>query len=89
MTHAFALSAELANLPALERLIGEINDLQSKLILLVGSSGKPISRYTLPGYRAVVRALKRSATAFPCCRSGYRSFFVACSTPRTRRTTIR
>jgi hypothetical protein len=40
MTHAFASSAEVSNLPALERLIGEINDLQSKLILLVGSSGK-------------------------------------------------
>ncbi|HNF59125.1 MAG TPA: BREX-3 system P-loop-containing protein BrxF, partial [Elusimicrobiota bacterium] len=40
MTHAFASSAEVANLPALERLMGEINDLQSKLILLVGSSGK-------------------------------------------------
>ena len=40
MTHAFALSAEVAKLPALERLIEEINDLQSKLILLVGSSGK-------------------------------------------------
>jgi len=40
MSHAFALSAEVANFPALERLIGEINDLQSKLILLVGSSGK-------------------------------------------------
>jgi len=30
----------VANLPALERLIGEVSDLQSKLILLVGSSGK-------------------------------------------------
>lgn len=40
MTHAFASSAEVANLSALERLIGEINDLQSKLILLAGSSGK-------------------------------------------------
>ena len=37
MTHAFA---DVANLPALERLIGEVGDLQSKLILLVGSSGK-------------------------------------------------
>ena len=40
MTHAFALSADVANFPALERLIGEVNDLQSKLILLVGRSGK-------------------------------------------------
>lgn len=40
MTHAFALSADVANLPALERLVGEVNDLQSKLILLVGKSGK-------------------------------------------------
>ena len=40
MTRAFALPADVANLPALERLIGEVGDLQSKLILLVGSSGK-------------------------------------------------
>jgi hypothetical protein len=40
MTHAFASPADVANLPALERLIGEVSDLQSKLILLVGSSGK-------------------------------------------------
>ncbi|MBB5374026.1 BREX-3 system P-loop-containing protein BrxF [Acidocella aromatica] len=40
MTHAFALPADVASLPALERLIGEVSDLQSKLILLVGSSGK-------------------------------------------------
>lgn len=40
MTHAFALPSNIGNLPALERLIGEINALQSKLILLVGSSGK-------------------------------------------------
>lgn len=40
MTHAFALSPETANLPALEQLMGDINDLQSKLILLVGRRGK-------------------------------------------------
>ena len=40
MTHAFASSSNAANLPALERLIGEVNDLQSKLILLVSRSGK-------------------------------------------------
>lgn len=40
MTHAFSSSSNAANLPALERLIGEVNDLQSKLILLVGRSGK-------------------------------------------------
>lgn len=40
MTHAFALSAETANLPALEQLMGDIKDLQSKLILLVGRRGK-------------------------------------------------
>ena len=40
MTHAFALSAEVANLPAIGQLIGDIKDLQSKLILLVGRSGK-------------------------------------------------
>ena len=40
MTHAFALSAETANLPALEQLVGDIKDLQSKLILLVGRRGK-------------------------------------------------
>jgi hypothetical protein len=40
MTQALALAADIANLPALERLVGEVNDLQSKLILLVGSSGK-------------------------------------------------
>jgi len=38
MTHAFALPADVANLPALERLIGEVSDLQIRLILLVGSS---------------------------------------------------
>lgn len=89
MTHAFALSAEVANFPALERLIREINDLQSKLIPLVGSSGKLTSRYTLPDYRAVVCAVKRSAMASPRCRSGCRRFFVACSIPLTRRTTTR
>ena len=40
MTHAFSLSADVSQLSALERLIGEINSLQSKLILLVGSGGK-------------------------------------------------
>lgn len=40
MTHAFALSSDVASLTALERLIGEVDDLQSKLILLVGRSGK-------------------------------------------------
>ncbi len=40
MTRAFPLSTDAANLPALERLIGEVSDLQSKLILLVGNSGK-------------------------------------------------
>ena len=40
MTHAFPLSADVASLPALERLVGEVNDLQSKLILLVGCDGK-------------------------------------------------
>ena len=40
MTHAFALSAETANLPALEQLVGDIKDLQRKLILLVGRRGK-------------------------------------------------
>ncbi|PWR17931.1 BREX-3 system P-loop-containing protein BrxF [Zavarzinia aquatilis] len=38
MTRAFA--ADIANLPALERLIEDVSDLQGKLILLVGSSGK-------------------------------------------------
>ncbi len=37
MTHEFALPSDVANLPALERLIEEINDLQSKLIMLAGS----------------------------------------------------
>lgn len=55
MTHAFALSAEVAKLPALERLIEEINDLQSKLILLVGSSGKT----------RLLRALARRLNAKP------------------------
>jgi hypothetical protein len=55
MTHAVASSAEVANLPALERLIGEINDLQSKLILLVGSSGKT----------RLLRALARRLNAEP------------------------
>lgn len=40
MTHAFAAPAGVANLPALERLISEVSDLQSKLILLVGKGGK-------------------------------------------------
>ena len=40
MTHAFASPADAANLSALERLVGEVGDLQSKLILLVGNSGK-------------------------------------------------
>lgn len=40
MTYAFSSPADAANLPAFERLIGEVSDLQSKLILLVGSSGK-------------------------------------------------
>ena len=40
MTHAFVLPPDVASLSALERLIGEVGDLQSKLILLVGSSGK-------------------------------------------------
>lgn len=40
MTHAFSSSSNAVNLPALERLILEVNDLQSKLILLVGRSGK-------------------------------------------------
>lgn len=40
MTHAFALAADVANLPALERLIEEVSDLQSKLILVVGDRGK-------------------------------------------------
>ncbi len=40
MIRDFASLADIANFPALERLVGEINDLQSKLILLVGDSGK-------------------------------------------------
>lgn len=40
MTHAFAVPASVANLPALERLIDEVSHLQSKLILLVGKAGK-------------------------------------------------
>lgn len=40
MTYAFSSPADAANLAAFERLIGEIKDLQTKLILLVGSSGK-------------------------------------------------
>lgn len=55
MTHAFSLSAEVAHLPALERLIGEINSFQSKLILLVGSSGKT----------RLLRALARRLSAKP------------------------
>lgn len=37
MTHEFASPSDVANLPALERLIEEINALQSKLIMLAGS----------------------------------------------------
>jgi len=55
MTHAFPLSADAANLPALERLIGEVSSLQSKLILLVGSNGK--TRF--------LRALARRLTTAP------------------------
>lgn len=55
MTHAFASSAGVANLPALEQLIGDINDLQSKLILLVGRSGKT----------RLLRALARRLKAEP------------------------
>ena len=43
MTGTFTSSAGVANFPALdklERLVGEIGDLQSKLILLVGNGGK-------------------------------------------------
>jgi hypothetical protein len=43
MTSIFASSAGIANylaLDKLERLVGEIGDLQSKLILLVGNGGK-------------------------------------------------
>ena len=40
MTYAFSSTADAVNLPAFERLIGEVSDLQSKLILLVGNSGK-------------------------------------------------
>ncbi|MGO7417474.1 BREX-3 system P-loop-containing protein BrxF [Rhizobium leguminosarum bv. viciae] len=43
MTHPSATS-DTANLLALERLIEEIKDLQSKLILLVGSSKKRLLR---------------------------------------------
>lgn len=40
MTEALASSSNAAHIPALERLIGEVNHLQSKLILLVGRSCK-------------------------------------------------
>ena len=55
MTHAFALSTDVANLTALERLVGEVSDLQSKLILLVGNRGKT----------DLLRALARRLNASP------------------------
>ena len=55
MTHAFALSTDVANLTALERLVGEVSDLQSKLILLVGNRGKT----------GLLRALARRLDASP------------------------
>jgi len=55
MTHSFALPSDVANLPALERLIEEINDLQSKLVLVVGRGGKT----------RLLRALARRLNAKP------------------------
>lgn len=55
MTHAFALSADVANLPTLERLVEEVSDLQSKLILVVGDRGKT----------KLLRALARRLDASP------------------------
>lgn len=55
MTHAFASPADVTNLPALERLIGEVSDLQSKLVLVVDSSGKT----------RLLRALARRLNAAP------------------------
>ena len=40
MIHVISSSTDVAGVPALERLIREVSDLQSKLILLVGRNGK-------------------------------------------------